>query len=555
MRVPFDSSAASARHTGVRRVALLTLSFVLAAGALSTFPRQANAASDARQQAAADNGLRLLEHAVGGVGAIKPFQLQAHGERAEPLQGWRPSDVVTPSSFDLTATFDPQGQRERLSWQRHFSADTVAPGQTLTYDEIATPDAGYIEGNDVVFGQGSGGPMLGTRLGAIRRQQELLHPIVYLAGVLREGRAVRFTGTVELGGRVADVVIIDDQPRPVTMFFVGGSLVRLTTEESDFYLGDVKVQVDYADWRRVAGGRYPFRIDLSLDGLVIARQTVTSISADPAIGPTTFALPVTVPAAQQDVRIGRTNEQWFNRVLAFPFGAAFIQDIGQNPASARPIAPEVIVVPGAPAAAVSLAVNLGDSVVVAEPAINNDYSQQVIAAVQAYWPGKPISHIIATQWHFDTTGGIRQYAAIGADLIVPGEKRFFREILSRPHTIDPDLLSRTPTRPSLTSVGDDGVALGDGAVTVHRFSSAREAEMLLVCARDSKLAYTGDLFNPSFSADAPAPEPFRTWASDMYAAIQANCPWVQNVLGSHGLPQPEPIATLLAHAGLGEHGP
>jgi glyoxylase-like metal-dependent hydrolase (beta-lactamase superfamily II) len=209
-------------------------------------------------------------------------------------------------------------------------------------------------------------------------------------------------------------------------------------------------------------------------------------------------------------------------------------------------------VPGAPAAAVSLAVNLGDSVLVAEPAINNDYSQQVIAAIHAHWPGKPISHIIATQWHFDTTGGIRQYAAIGANLIVPGEKRFFREILSRPHTIDPDLLSRTQTRPRLTPVDADGIALSDGAVTVHRFSSAREAEMLLVCTRDSKLAYTGDLFNPSLPADAPAPEPFRTWARDMYTAIQANCPWVQNVLGSHGLPQPEPIATLLTHAGLGE---
>lgn len=530
-------------------VGVCALVAAMAAVFLAGFQGRPSLASPVSSAPAANPGLRLLERAVGGVQAIRPFQVRASGWRAEPLHGLTPSQVVRPSAFTLTGTFDPAGQRERLSWQRTFSTATVAPGQTLSYDEISTAAAGYVEGSDVAYVSSSGHPMTGARLGAVRRQQELLNPVVYLAGVLRQRRAVRFDGTASLGGRTADVVTVSDWPRPVTLYFVNGNLVRLSAEENDFYLGDVKVDADYAHWRTAGSGRYPFEVNLSLDGVVVSHEAITSVSADSAITSATFALPVTARPSAKDIRYGQANEQWFNRVLAYPFGAS-IQDTGQYPQLARQIAPNVILVYGPQSPNITLAVKTGNSVVVAEPGISSAYSQQVISVIRAHWPGTPISHVIATQFHFDETGGIRQYAATGANLIVPGYVPFFREILTRPHTIDPDLLSTENTRPRITPVGPAGISLGGGAVTVHTFFSTNEARMLLICTRDSHLAFAGDIFNPRlFPANAPAPEPFRTWAGELYHAIKASCPQVTGVLGSHGQPQPEPLSALAANAG------
>jgi glyoxylase-like metal-dependent hydrolase (beta-lactamase superfamily II) len=271
-----------------------------------------------------------------------------------------PQDIVRPSTFALTGTFDPGAQRERLSWQRTFSAATVALGQTLSYDEISTPDAGYVDGSDVAY---------------------------------------------------------------------------------------------------------------------------------------------------------------------------------------------IILVYGADSPNITLAVKSGNSVVVAEPGISSAYSQQVISVIRAHWPGTRITHIIATQFHFDETGGIRQYAAVGASLIVPGYVQFFREILTRPHTIAPDLLAMETTHPQITQAGPNGVSLDDGAVTVHGFTSTNEARMLLVCTRNGHFAYAGDIFNPGlYPANAPAPEPFRTWAGELYRAIKSSCPEATYVLGSHGQPQPQPLSALIANA-------
>ena len=157
-----------------------------------------------------------------------------------------------------------------------------------------------------------------------------------------------------------------------------------------------------------------------------------------------------------------------------------------------------------------------------------------------------------THDHYDQIGGVREAVSQGAEAVLPaGDEAFFRSVFDDVRTVEPDALA-PGSSVSITPVGDDAVVIGDGAVTLHRFSSIHDAEMLLVCIPELGLAFNSDLFNPGgFPPDAVLPEPLRTFATEILAAIETNCPETTGLLGSHGAPTPAPIEVVTVNAGLG----
>jgi glyoxylase-like metal-dependent hydrolase (beta-lactamase superfamily II) len=473
------------------------------------------------------------------------FRIEAQGSRWEPLQALRPEGPpLRPSDFDIVAVHDLARERMCLSWHRTFLEPLTA---TVDFDEIVVGNEGYISGSDIALASKPARPMESDRLAAVRRQQYLLNPQLLVGDALRRQQdtgqqIIRYVGRQQLDGVPHGIVEISAPPRPIRLFVDLDSkrVSRLVTGENDFPRGDVEIAVAFSDWRQEGGIAFPYQVDLSWEGVAIHRETRRRIEVNPRLEPDTFEMPETRPFDPQLAERGANNAQWIHRALAM--GAPIILDAGE--VVPVEIAPHVVTMGGG--IHHSLAIALDSGVVVVDPPQHEERSLAVIEAVTARWPNKPITHLILTHHHHDHSGGIRAYAAIGAELIVAeGDRDFVAQCLDRPHTISPDTLTQKATRTSIRTVGDKHLDLG-GGIEVHRISSPHSAEDLVVYVGSVKLLFNADLFNPGLVKHGATPPPhWVTYSRDFRKRIEALNLDIEVLLGAHGALEGGPYQELI----------
>jgi glyoxylase-like metal-dependent hydrolase (beta-lactamase superfamily II) len=474
------------------------------------------------------------------------FRIEAQGSRWEPLQALRPEGPpLRPSDFTIVAIHDPARDRMRLSWQRTFLEPLTA---TVDFDEIVVGNKGYITGSDIALAPKPARPMESDRLAAVRRQQYLLNPQLLVGDALHRQhdtgeQVIRYVGRQELNGAPHGVVEIDALPRPIRLFVAldSNEVSLLVTQENDFPCGDVEIAVTFSDWRRDSGLAFPYQVELSWEGTVIHRETRRRIEVNPQLEPDTFVLSETLPFDHRLAERGMINAQWIHRALAM--GAPIILDAGE--VVPVQISPDVVTIGGG--IHHSLAIALDSGVVVVDPPQHEERSLAVIKAVTGQWPDKPITHLILTHHHHDHSGGIRAYAAIGAELIMAqGDRDFIARCLERPHTISPDTLAAKATKPTIRTVGDDGLSLGGGEIQVYRISSPHSAEDLVVYVASVKLLFNADLFNPGLvKQGAAAPPHWLKYSRDFRKQIEALNLDIEVLLGAHGVPEGGPYQELI----------
>lgn len=474
------------------------------------------------------------------------FRVEAQGSRWEPLQALRPEGPpLRPSDFNVVAVHDLAHNRMCLSWQRTFLEPLTA---TVNFDEIVVDNEGYISASDIALAPRPARPMESDRLAAVRRQQYLLNPHLLVGDVLRRQhdtgeQVIRYIGRQELDGAPHGVVEIDALPRPIRLFvnLDTKEISRLATQENDFPCGDVDIVVAFSDWHRESGLAFPYQVELRWEGTVMHRETRQRIEINPQLEPDVFALPETLPFDPKLYERGVKNAQWIHRALAM--GAPIILDAG--PVVPVPFTPNVVTIGGG--IHHSLAIALDSGVVVVDPPQHEERSLAVIKAVTAQWSDKPITHCILTHHHHDHSGGIRAYAAIGTELIVAeGDYNFIAQCLDRSHTISPDTLAATTTRPKMHTVGDEGFSLGDGEIQIRRISSPHSAEDLVVYVASVKLLFNADLFNPGLVRHGATPPPhWVTYSRDFRKRIEALNLDIEILLGAHGVPEGGPYQELI----------
>lgn len=474
------------------------------------------------------------------------FRIEAQGSRWEPLQGLRPGGPpLRPSDFEVVTVHDLTRDRMRLYWQRSILEPLT---DTVVYDEIVVGNQGYIAGSDVALGPRPARPIESDRLAAVRRQQYLLNPQLLVGDALRRQsdtgqQVIRYVGRQELDGAPHHVVEVDALPRPIRLFLAVDSnqVSRLVTQEHDFPCGDVEIVVAFSDWRRDNGLAFPYQVELSWEGEVVHRETRQRIELNPQLDPDTFVLPETQPFDPEVAERGLFSEQWIHRSLAM--SAPISLDAGE--VVPVPITPDVVTMGGG--IHHSLAIALDSGVVVVDPPQHEDRSLAVIEAVTARWPDKPITHLVLTHHHHDHSGGIRAYAAIGAELIVAeGDRNFVTQCLARPHTIRPDTLASAGTRPTIRTVGDNSLSLGDGEIEIHRISSPHSAEDLVVYVASVKLLFNADLFNPGLVPPGVAPPPYwLVYSQDFRRQVEALDLDIELLVGAHGAPEGRPYQSLI----------
>ena len=141
--------------------------------------------------------------------------------------------------------------------------------------------------------------------------------------------------------------------------------------------------------------------------------------------------------------------------------------------------------------------------VVLDAPINEQFSEWMIKASKARYPGKPIRYLMLTHHHWDHTSGARTYVAEGATVIVgSGNKAHFTRQFTAAGAILNDRLHNHPRAANIIEVKDQHV-LKDARreVGFYFIETQHSTGTLIGYIPDAKLGFVTDIW----STNAPLP--------------------------------------------------
>ncbi len=158
------------------------------------------------------------------------------------------------------------------------------------------------------------------------------------------------------------------------------------------------------------------------------------------------------------------------------------------------IAPGVVQLPGS---WYSTLVLQNDGVVIIDAPISTGYSRQVIAEAERRFPGVRIKAVITSTPFFWHIAGLREYAARGIPIYGRDRNQpILRALLSAPHSLSPDSLSRARLKPVLRPVsGRLRIGSGRNALEVLPVRYG-EQPMVMTYLADARLLHTGEMVQP-----------------------------------------------------------
>src|SRR5258705_8903605 len=119
----------------------------------------------------------------------------------------------------------------------------------------------------------------------------------------------------------------------------------------------------------------------------------------------------------------------------------------------------------------SLLAEFSDHMLLIE-APNDERVRAVLAKAKELRPNKPVTKLLVTHHHADHTGGVRLAVAEGITEIITHRSNvaYLNDVLTRPHTINPDDLTKKGNvkLPKITAV-DDNRRLRDAMKNINIF--------------------------------------------------------------------------------------
>jgi glyoxylase-like metal-dependent hydrolase (beta-lactamase superfamily II) len=183
-----------------------------------------------------------------------------------------------------------------------------------------------------------------------------------------------------------------------------------------------------------------------------------------------------------------------------------------------------------------LVVEMPDSIATVEAPMYAQYSRVALAQVKAAFPGKPVQTVIATHFHYDHIGGIREFAAEGNLTAVVGEPTvsFFEAVHKSSHTIGQDRLEVMPVPAQVQGVTSSMTlqTAHAGRLEMYRITSDHSEDMMIVYLSGPKLVFESDLWNPTPTAPQRGAQRGHL-ASQLYDAITELGLDVRTIVGGH----------------------
>jgi glyoxylase-like metal-dependent hydrolase (beta-lactamase superfamily II) len=255
----------------------------------------------------------------------------------------------------------------------------------------------------------------------------------------------------------------------------GNNLVeKVEAVLSNPVVGDMPMEVVYADYRDFGGVKVPTRIRQAGGGFPAVDLTVSDAK----------------PNAAVDIQVPDSIRQ-----ATMPYARVASEQAADG----------VWYVAGG--SHHSVVIEMKDHIIVVEGPLNDERATAVIAEARRLAPGKPIRSVINSHHHFDHAGGLRAFAAEGIPVITHDSNRaFFESALMAPATMTPDKQQGARRKVAVEGVRDKRV-LTDGTRTVeiHHMAGNTHADgMLIVYLPKERLLIQADAFTPG-PPNAPAP--------------------------------------------------
>ena len=174
----------------------------------------------------------------------------------------------------------------------------------------------------------------------------------------------------------------------------------------------------------------------------------------------------------------------------------------------------------------SIAVDMGDHILVVESGGSDQRGQAVFAAAKQSIPGKPIRFVVDSHPHFDHASGLRAAAAEGATILMHRNSAGFMEkLLSGPGTLAGDSLSKQPNRRvNIQGIGDREIRRGANGkvVEIHRVADSEHTDShVMVYLPAERVLYTAD----TPVAGTPNPNQIQVLRATLAAADRLKLQW------------------------------
>lgn len=345
-----------------------------------------------------------------------------------------------------------------------------------------------------------------------RRAELYHHPVALIHLAIKEGSTATASNLrQEEGQEVVDITAPTGEL--YTLYIASDTRLpaRVVSSSYDVNLGDVKVTTAFADYAET-GGLGGFQARLSLP-----RQITTMIDR--------YTLADWRVTSNVNSQIGDLTASDAVRSASPPAFAANVQ--------VEELATGVWALGGQ--SHNSVLVEFPTYAVLIEAPQNETRTLAVIQKVKELVPNKPLQYVINTHHHFDHSGGVRAAVAEGLTVITHDINRpFFEEIISRPHTLVADHLSKNPKPLVLQTVtGDEKFELRDGNRSLEAYRITGDLHndgILMIYLPRERLLVQADVFAAN-AREAP-------FASNLLKNVQDRKLRVDRIVGIHG-----PIAT------------
>src|SRR5262249_40634458 len=252
---------------------------------------------------------------------------------------------------------------------------------------------------------------------------------------------------------------------------------KVETRVDNSVVGDLLVEFEYSNYQNMNGVQVPARIVQRQAGMQTFDAAITSATPNPP----NLAELLTPPPPPPGPPPPRPPPAAHPRAPAAPPPIDRISEgvfkIGGN--------------------YTSIAVDMGDHILVVESGQSDARGTAVMAAAKQAIPNKPIRFVVNSHPHFDHAGGLGAAAAADATILTHrNNEEVLERLLSGPRTLIGDSLAKTSNRRTniVEAVGDRDVRKGTNGriVELHRIPNEHSDGLLAVYFPADRLLWTAD---------------------------------------------------------------